>query len=220
MDNAHKNWNKLYAKGRRGKYPNEMLIRFINSKFGDLNRGKIKILDLGFGTGRHLVYFAQEGFNTCGIESSLNGAKVADKWLKEKGLNAAITIGSFVKIDTDNNEFDAVVDVASIQHNNYADIKKIINEVYRVIKPGGYAFSYLKTKYDSLYKQSRSLDNRTHIISATTEKADTSSVICFLSKNDIIKLFSLFLKVNIEKEEWTYNNMKQKVSHWVVTAQK
>jgi ubiquinone/menaquinone biosynthesis C-methylase UbiE len=220
MINSQKNWNKLYSKGIRGKYPNEMLIRFINAKFHNVNRGKIKILDLGFGTGRHLIYLAQEGFDTYGVESSRNGAKIADKWLKERNLKATTMVGSFVKIDADNNEFDAVVDIASIQHNNYDDIKKIVREVYRVLTPGGYFFSCIKTKYDSLYKESKPLDKKTRIISAKTEKADTNTIICFLSKKNLLTLFSMFLKVNIEKEEWTYNNMKNKVSHWVITVQK
>ena len=45
-----KSWDGLYSTGRRGKYPNEMLIRFVNAKLGKADRKECRVLDLGFGT--------------------------------------------------------------------------------------------------------------------------------------------------------------------------
>lgn len=223
MQSTINNYDKLYEQRvARAKYPNEMLIRFINSKFrySYEQRKSLKILDLGSGTGRHLVYLAQEGFDSYGIEGSANGASTAKEWLNQEGLNATILVDSFKKIQLDDNQFDAVIDIASVQHNEFDDIKNIVDEIYRVLKPGGYAFSYTKNKADSLYSQSVVVDGRNRIISAEAEKADTNLILCFLSKSELRKLFSKFSMVNIEEETWSYNNMANKVSHWVVTAQK
>ena len=221
MKNTQDKWNQLYTKGRRGKYPNEMLIRFISSMFKGLDRSRIAILDLGFGTGRHLVYLAEEGFNVSGIESSENAANIARAWLRERKLKAKIKVQSFLKINENNSKFNAVIDIASIQHNSYGDIKRIVAEIYRVLKPGGYVFSYIKNKDDSLYRESKKLNQRTHIVlSGKLDKADQNTIITFLSKEDIVKLYAPFSGLFIEKETWTYNDMKDRVSHWIVIAKK
>lgn len=221
MRHSLKNWDKLYSRRiGHAKYPTEMLIRFINSKFPYNKRKNCKVLDFGFGTGRHLIYLSEEGFDTYGIEYSPNGARIAREWLRKKKLNASLVIGSCRDIPFKNEQFDALIDVACIQHNTYGDIKKIISDVYRILKPGGYVFSYLNNRYDSLFKESARLNGGTRVLSGKTEKVDTPTIIYFMSKKDILRLYSSFSKINIEKEEWTYRGLEKKVSHWVVSAQK
>ena len=47
-----------------------------------------KVLDLGCGTGRHLLYFAKEGFEMYGIDGSPKGIELSKKWLSRRELNA------------------------------------------------------------------------------------------------------------------------------------
>lgn len=219
MAHSLESWNKLYAQGRRGKYPNEMLIRFINSRFKE-DRQQSKILDLGFGTGRHLVYLAEEGFLTYGIEYSANGVEIAKEWLKQRKLKASLLAGSFTQLPFDDQEFDAVIDIASMQHNIQEDVKAIVAQVHRVLKPGGYFFSYYKNKYDSLFKESKKSEGGILSVSGKAPKMDTFSVLTFMSAKEVSRLFSNFENVSIEKDEWTFEGMKKKVSHWVIIAQK
>jgi SAM-dependent methyltransferase len=214
------NWDTLYANGIRGKYPNEMLIRFINSKFPYDKRTNCKILDLGYGTGRHLIYLAEEGFKTFGIEYSSNGEKLAKEWLRKKGLTADLKVGSAIDTCFENINFDAVVDIASIQHNSREDMKKIVLNVYNILKQGGYFFSVLKNTYDSNYKEGLRIKNKTYEFSDAKNKIDTPTILTFNSYSDIKSLFGKFSEIEIEKEEWTYNNQNKRVSHWIVTAQK
>ncbi|TFG16090.1 MAG: class I SAM-dependent methyltransferase, partial [Promethearchaeota archaeon] len=46
-----------------------------------------RVLDLGCGTGRHLVYFAAEGFQVYGLDAAPEGIKIAKQWLEERNLN-------------------------------------------------------------------------------------------------------------------------------------
>lgn len=141
-NNSLKNWDTLYTNGRRGKYPNEMLIRFINSKFPYDKRKDCTVLDLGFGTGRHLIYLAEEGFQTFGIEYSQLGDKIAKEWLSEKGLTATLKVGSAIDTYFENQKFDAVIDIASIQHNTFADMEIIVSNIYHMLKQGDIYFRY------------------------------------------------------------------------------
>ena len=44
------------------------------------NEGIEKVLDLGFGVGRHAILFAKEGFDVYGVEPSPNALKYAIEW--------------------------------------------------------------------------------------------------------------------------------------------
>lgn len=220
MNGTSSTFDALYVKGRQGKYPNEMLIRFINSKFPPEVRANSKILDLGFGTGRHLIYLAEEGFQAHGIERSINGVEIAANWLSEKGLKAVIKAGSVVDASLGKEEFDAIIDVACIQHNRYAEMERIVLNSYCALKQGGYLFSVQKNNYDSLLETGTQLEGMTYEFPEGVDKVYNSTIISFASIEDITKLYGNFSNVQIEKEEWTFNNMKKTVSHWIVTAQK
>lgn len=215
-----KGWDSLYKKGRQGKYPNEMLVRFINKNFPLIGRSEIRVLDLGFGTGRHLVFLAEEGFSTYGLEYSKDAFEIAKCILNERHLDADLKLGLATDKSVYGQNFDGIVDVACIQHNLYSDIEKIIDNVYDSLKVGGHFFSLIKNSSDSLFNQGVALDNKTKSYPGGIEKISDSTLICFPSYNDLQLLFAAFSNVAIDKEEWTYSNMTQTVSHWVVTATK
>ncbi len=70
-------WEKVFSEQPWGKYPGESLIRFIAKNFYKLNRGEVKILEVGFGTGANIWYLSREKFDTYGIEGSETGVKLA-----------------------------------------------------------------------------------------------------------------------------------------------
>lgn len=216
-------WGLLYRKGRRAKYPNEMLIRFINKIFPyteDISRNKIKILDLGFGTGRHLVYLASEGFNVEGVEISKIGFQIAKDWLSDLDLIALIQNQSLMEINLEEQAYDAVLDVACLQHNNYDQMKVIVDKVYDSLKIGGHFFSYLKSINDSHRLLGLKISDKTYAYSNIIDKVDAQTIITFTDLDDVKNLFNKFKSVEIEKEEWTYDGMQKVISHWVISAKK
>ncbi|TFF63436.1 MAG: class I SAM-dependent methyltransferase [Promethearchaeota archaeon] len=100
-----------------------------------------RILDLGCGTGRHLVYFSKKGFKMYGFDSSPNAIKQARRWLGEENLNAEITVHKMEnKFPFPSNYFDAVISIQVIHHNKLEVIKMSVKEIERVIKKGGIIF--------------------------------------------------------------------------------
>lgn len=47
------------------------------------DRGASTILDLGSGTGRHIVYLARNGFSLFGLDNSSEGIEVTRQWLAQ-----------------------------------------------------------------------------------------------------------------------------------------
>jgi len=127
-------------------YPNEELLRFLGRNyFGITNlqeRTQIKILELGCGSGANLWMLAKEGFDTFGIDIAKNALEFAKQMFIKWGVNANLKPGSFTDLPYADNSFDSIVDVFSIYCLNDKDFLLAIEEVVRILRPGGLFFSY------------------------------------------------------------------------------
>jgi len=100
-----------------------------------------RILDLGSGTGRHLLYFARKGFEIYGMDASPKGIKMANQWLFEENLKADIVLHRMEeKFPYEDNFFDAIISIQVIHHNKMKDILVTVSEIGRILKKGGVIF--------------------------------------------------------------------------------
>ncbi len=146
-----KQWDKIFKKhGRVFLKPQEDIPK-IARLFK--KEGVKKILDLGCGTGRHLIFFAKRGFDLCGIDIAEEGVKIAKEWLKEERLKASFKVGSiYKKLPYKDNFFDAVISTNTIHHARINTIRKTIHEIERILKPEGLIFiTVLKRKFRKFY---------------------------------------------------------------------
>lgn len=103
--------------------------------------GSRTVLDLGSGSGRHVVYLAKCGFSVYGLDSSPEGIEITRNWLKQEGLAADLMLQSMTEqLPYEDNFFDAVISVQVIHHARIADIRRIVGEMARVLKKGGVVF--------------------------------------------------------------------------------
>jgi len=100
-----------------------------------------KILDIGCGTGRHIVHFSRQGFEVSGFDASQTALGLSMKWLKDEGLFADLSLSRMEEqFPYPDCFFDAVISIQVIHHNLMQDILASIREVERVLKIGGYLF--------------------------------------------------------------------------------
>jgi SAM-dependent methyltransferase len=105
------------------------------------NHGVCRILDLGCGTGRHLVYLSRMGFKMDGFDSSSQAIALSQQWLREEGLTATIREQKMEQpFSYPDESFDALISIQVIHHNLLRDILFTIAEIERVLKPGGLIF--------------------------------------------------------------------------------
>ena len=146
-----KQWNEAFKE--RGKI-------FIEPQQDILNISNIfkksnvkKILDLGSGTGRHVICLAKNGFDLFGIDVAEEGIKITKDWLRKEKLRANLKTGSiYSKLPYKDNFFDAVVSTQTIHHERIETIRKTILELERILKPGGLIFiTVRKRKFNKSY---------------------------------------------------------------------
>lgn len=99
------------------------------------------ILDLGAGTGRTYSYFTKKDYNYIGIDFSTEMREMAFKIHGEFPyiLDDMVNIKKYFK----NNSVDAVFAVYSLFHLPKEDLKKMLSDIYDILKVGGVLlFSY------------------------------------------------------------------------------
>ena len=132
-------WDDIFSeKGKVFTEPHQDMERIANL-FEE--KGVKKILDIGSGTGRHLLYFAKKGFDIYGMDASPKGISIAKRWLLEENVKAEIILHRMEeKFPYEDNFFEAVISIQVIHHNKMKDILITVSEIERVLKKNGIIF--------------------------------------------------------------------------------
>lgn len=97
-------------------------------------RGKT-LLEVGCGAGIDLVRFARAGAIVTGIDLSTTAIDLARKNIEQNGLTADLRVMNGEAMQFADNSFDVVYAHGVLQYT--ADVKKMVAEIHRVVKPGG-----------------------------------------------------------------------------------
>lgn len=134
-------WEQIHSSREWGKYPTEMVIRFVARNYYQTARKNVKILDFGCGQGSHTWYLAREGFDTYAFDGSESAVRRTKDYLKREGLEAEVRLMDGIAPDYKDDFFDAVIDSACIGCTTVKNIRRMYEEIYRILKPGGRLFT-------------------------------------------------------------------------------
>jgi ubiquinone/menaquinone biosynthesis C-methylase UbiE len=178
MKSQQQIWNECYA-SPQGWYPNEFVVRFaakyLRRRTGVdawqvIDPAVARVLDLGCGAGRHVAFFAESGCNTAGIDLSDTAVEAARHRIRKSGLAADLRAGSATSLPWPDSSFDAVVSCGVLDHMPPADCTATVNEVFRVLRPGGLFYLDLVAKEEYSFGQGRMVAPDTFEIQEGLEK--------------------------------------------------
>ncbi|MCX6723403.1 MAG: class I SAM-dependent methyltransferase [Candidatus Staskawiczbacteria bacterium] len=203
-----KQWNEIYKENGKVFFePQEDMPGMVK----EFKKHKVKkILDLGCGTGRHSVYLAKKGFEVYGIDIAEEGIRQAKQWLKSEKLKANLKIGSiYERLPYENDFFDAIISTYTIHHQRIEKIRKAIQEIERILKPGGFIFiNARKRKFRKFYLAGTIIEKYGH--QKTNYKVIAPHTYVPVSGGEKGLIHYLFNKKSIKKE---FKNFKPKT--WV-----
>jgi cyclopropane fatty-acyl-phospholipid synthase-like methyltransferase len=132
-------WDDIFTeKGKVFTEPHPDMKR-ISKLFKE--KGVRKILDIGSGTGRHLIFFSKKGFEIHGFDASPKAISIAKEWLTEEDLNVEIKLNRMEeKFPYKDNFFDAIISIQVMHHNLMKDILITVSEIERVLRKDGIIF--------------------------------------------------------------------------------
>ncbi|WP_047982808.1 class I SAM-dependent methyltransferase [Ornithinibacillus californiensis] len=92
---------------------------------------KKSLLEIGAGPGKDSLFFQEKGLETFATDISVEMIKLC----KEKGLTAKVM--DFADLDFPDNHFDAIWSLNCLLHVPKMEIRGVLQEIKRVLKPSG-----------------------------------------------------------------------------------
>jgi SAM-dependent methyltransferase len=99
-----------------------------------------RIVDLGCGVGRHLLYLSRQGFDVHGLDISEAGVERCREELEQQQLPATLHVADMQHIPYPDAFFDWALSVQVIHHTTAATLRQAIQHVANKLRPGGYFF--------------------------------------------------------------------------------
>jgi ubiquinone/menaquinone biosynthesis C-methylase UbiE len=194
-------WEDIYSNGKSiNRVPYTEVLTFIARMFKGEYVNK-KILEIGCGVGNNLLFASWEyGFDVYGIDISSTAIQVAKDNFHTKGIKySVLSVGDAMSLEFDNNYFDAVIERGgSLQCSTFDKGKKIVEEVYSVLKKNGYFYTTI-TSQDH---------NGKYLGNGAFKNDDHDGIRQFYSNHQILELLSKNFKIIEWRKLEDYNVLK------------
>lgn len=106
-----------------------------------------KVIDIGFGGGRNIIYFLKNGFEVFGIDLDESAVETVKRLAMELAPNNPVenfVVAKAEDIPFGDSSFDLVICSAVLHFaNDKGHFDKMLRSVWRVLKPGGFLFTRL-----------------------------------------------------------------------------
>lgn len=180
--------------------------------------GRISVLDMGCGLGRHSLLFAKNGFQVTAMDISDEALAFLEREKERQNLDVQCVKADMECMPFPDNAFDCIFAMHAAGHTDTAGMQRIMNEIRRVLKPGGAILITLCSKETWTYAESGlpKQDANTVVKNDGPEK-DVPHF--FVGREDIEKLFSGFELITVRHIDDCYSDgrwMNQK--HYFIQA--
>lgn len=203
-------WDELHRKQRHQlAYPAEPVIRFLVASClpGDA------VLDVGCGTGRHMRLARELGLNPVGVDFS----PAAIQQARQYGYTVE---AEMTQLPFSDNEFDAAVAFGSLYYGTSAQTQQALDEIRRILRPGGKGFISVKTRADWRYAKGRLTDDGSAYQLQIPGEPEDGMTLNFVSEVELRLMCGGFSDCAVERAEWTEAGMHRLNSDWWTTVTK
>ena len=129
-------WEEIFKNaGHVLPEPTPLLIQFARYL---REKGAQRVLDLGCGSGRHVVHLENNGFHAVGLDYAPTGLKLTHAWLQKEHLEADLLLADMRQpLPFCSDSFDAVISTQVIHHARLVSVLATAIEIQRLVCPGG-----------------------------------------------------------------------------------
>lgn len=206
-------WNQIL---RRKEYSLENPDGIVVNVSSILEKRKAKrVLDLGCGGGRHVIYLAERGFKAYGVDISETGLRLTRRRLIRQKLEAEILKCDMKSIPFIDSCFEAVICVRTLYHQKLKEIQETISEIQRVLKKNGLFLANFHSKRSSKLGKGIEVEENTFMQEDGPERGVLHH---FVDESELRGLLRDFRIVDLEAKEKMIDSYLR--SHLIVLADK
>jgi 2-polyprenyl-3-methyl-5-hydroxy-6-metoxy-1,4-benzoquinol methylase len=216
-------WDKIYKGynkgGKEWQAINDGMVPFcflegINPLFIDfIEKAKFKskrVLDIGCGNGKYLVFLSELGFYVDGIDSSETSVEMTKKALRGKA--GEIRQADMFDMEIKNGKYDLIISISTINHGYKKDFQKLIAKIHTALITDGKFFANIPDKKClgtwRTFKKYKTINENTVLPLLGPEKDIPHS---FYTKKEIEEVLDKFTDLKMKKD---------KHGQWIVIAGK
>lgn len=171
LSTAHEAWEQRWADARQRAdwlVPEPPVV----SSVPFLRRfGVQEVLDIGCGIGRHSLYLAEQGFTVTGVDLSARGLNIAREAAAESDLSIDFQHAGFTELPFPDRRFDMALAWNVIYHGDDAIVRQALDEVRRVVRPGGFLLATMISTRHYRYGEGKEIRPGTFVVDDDDEKA-------------------------------------------------
>lgn len=170
-----------------------------------------RVLEIGLGFATLSQYLIESGADYFGLDISAGPVDMVRGRMQVigRGNPGQVKVGSALKIPFDDASFDSVVSIGCLHHTG--DLQKSIDEVCRVLVPGGTAVIMIynarsfrqilfRLRHPSIWFRNHEAVQKLHANYDANSAGDAAPHIDYTSSSDLQRLFAGFSKYTYEKE--------------------
>lgn len=131
-------------------YMSEIVIETLRSRCGSVS-GR-HVLEAGCGTGRISLELAQFGASVACIDTSAEAIALTRRTFAASGMQVQAAVASLFELPFKTAEFDVVWNAGVLEHFSEEERKDALQELMRVVKPGGLLVTLNPYKFGMVYR--------------------------------------------------------------------
>jgi tellurite methyltransferase len=209
---AYEAWDKRWATeaGRADWLAPESFVTDRLDRFR--NAGVSRVLDLGCGVGRHAVELARQGFAVSALDASPAGLSEGRAAAERAGLQIDWQLARFDPLPYPAARFDLVLSWNVIYHGSGDDTQSAVDEIRRVLRPGGLFLGTFLAKRNARFGEGRLVATDTYVIDGEEEKDHAHFYVDLFGLHRVLAGFHV---LDLEQRE----HRKPGSWHWHVLAE-
>jgi len=211
-------WNSLYKDPKFClKYPAEEVVKIIPLL---QSRQARRILDLGFGAGRHIVYLAKLGFEMFGTDISTRGEEITRRWLHQDNLSAELVMSDMTVIPYPDDFFNACICRGVITHNTVSGVSTCIGEMYRTLAPRGIVMCTFISRESSEYGKGVEIELGTFVPGEGIEAGVAHHFVDEAETRSLMQRFKVVEVYHVKHSGLVDVGTPYTSAHWVYVGEK
>ncbi len=208
-------WDTHYRKEKsKLTYPDENLVRLTASFLKGKYPENLSALDLGSGSGRHVIALKEMGFG-CAIGTDYSMEALIQS---ARRIRAPFVCAQNTALPFHDGSFDLVVSWGSLHYCHKRYLPIMVEEIMRVLKTGGWHIGTLRSSRDTYLKKGTHLENN---VWRTGLQDLEGSVVSFFSEEELKKALIPYKNFAYGIMERTIpGDMSCLISHWYFRAER